>query len=79
MSFVLTAAEAALPIKCYGPELMVIPIYSISDFDSATTQSEKSALVELAVAKANLRVYMLFSTLSRCISVTIKTSFDSLF
>ena len=29
LAYVLTAEEAALPIKCYGPELMVIPIYSV--------------------------------------------------
>jgi hypothetical protein len=53
LAFVLTAAEAALPIKCYGPELMVLPMYSIAEFDKASSESEKKALVDAAVAKAS--------------------------
>jgi ATP-dependent NAD(P)H-hydrate dehydratase len=33
LATVLTAQEAALPIKCYSPELMVQVVYSVSEFD----------------------------------------------
>jgi ATP-dependent NAD(P)H-hydrate dehydratase len=35
LAYVFTAAEAALPIKCYSPELMVAPVYSAAAFDQA--------------------------------------------
>lgn len=33
LSFIFTAEEASLPIKCYSPELMVQPVYSGKDMD----------------------------------------------
>lgn len=33
LCYVFTAQEAALPIKCYSPELMVAPVYSATAFD----------------------------------------------
>jgi ATP-dependent NAD(P)H-hydrate dehydratase len=33
LAYVFTAQEAALPIKCYSPELMVAPVYSSSAFN----------------------------------------------
>ena len=32
LAFILCAEEAATPIKCYGPELMVVPVYSSLEF-----------------------------------------------
>ena len=40
LAYVLTAPEAALPIKCYSPELMVAPVYSATDFTRAEQQEE---------------------------------------
>jgi ATP-dependent NAD(P)H-hydrate dehydratase len=36
LSFVFCAEEAAIPIKCYSPELMVAPVYCAKEFDQAT-------------------------------------------
>ena len=33
LAFVLCASEAAVPIKCYGPELMVVPVYDSLAFE----------------------------------------------
>ncbi len=42
LAYVLTAQEAALPIKCYSPELMVEAVYMAAEFDDAdTTQMEQ--------------------------------------
>ncbi len=35
LAYVLTAQEAALPIKCYSPELMVEAVYVASEFNDA--------------------------------------------
>ena len=40
LSFVFTAEEACLPIKCYSPELMVASVYTAKEFDSIV-QSEQ--------------------------------------
>lgn len=40
LMFVLTSQEASLPIKCYGPELMVSPIYNIESLDNETEQPQ---------------------------------------
>ncbi|KAG7339649.1 ATP-dependent (S)-NAD(P)H-hydrate dehydratase [Nitzschia inconspicua] len=37
LSFVFCAEEAAIPIKCYSPELMVAPVYQSKEFDTTTT------------------------------------------
>ena len=34
LAYVLTAQEAALPIKCYSPELMVAPVYVAAEMDA---------------------------------------------
>jgi ATP-dependent NAD(P)H-hydrate dehydratase len=39
LAYVFCAQEAALPIKCYSPELMVAPVYSAQDFDAATSEA----------------------------------------
>jgi NAD(P)H-hydrate repair Nnr-like enzyme with NAD(P)H-hydrate dehydratase domain len=55
LAFVFCADEAALPIKCYSPELMVIPVYSATKFDQLVTQGrvrvrdEKSTCLLLSV------------------------------
>lgn len=54
ISFVMTAQEAALPIKCYGPELMVLPIYSISKFQEKTNDEEEiEHLIGQSMEKVN--------------------------
>lgn len=40
LAFVLTAEEAALPIKCYSPELMVAPVYKAADFDRIVAEKQ---------------------------------------
>ena len=35
LAFVLTAHEAAMPLKCYSPELMVLPVYSAHAMEEA--------------------------------------------
>jgi ATP-dependent NAD(P)H-hydrate dehydratase len=35
---VFTASEAAIPIKCYSPELMVAPVYTAKEFDDIVKQ-----------------------------------------
>lgn len=37
LAFVFCAEEAAIPIKCYSPELMVAPVYTAREFDHALT------------------------------------------
>ena len=49
--YVATAAEAALPIKCYGPELMVMPVYSITAFDAAADDAQRQQLVDESLAQ----------------------------
>jgi hypothetical protein len=41
LAFVFCAQEAALPIKCYSPELMVAPVYSATDFDRLVESNQK--------------------------------------
>lgn len=43
LSTVFTAAEAATPLKCYSPELMVQPVYSAADFDRIASGQAKPA------------------------------------
>ena len=53
LAFVFCAEEAALPIKCYGPELMVLPMYGIGAFDAVGDDPERvAALVEASVDRA---------------------------
>jgi ATP-dependent NAD(P)H-hydrate dehydratase len=33
LAFCFCAHEAAVPIKCYSPELLVAPVYSATEFD----------------------------------------------
>ena len=35
LAFIFCAEEAALPLKCYSPELMVSPVYQAKEFDAA--------------------------------------------
>ena len=51
LAFVFTAQEAAIPLKCYGPELMVLPMYSVAEFDLAASSEEREQLVARGVAK----------------------------
>jgi hypothetical protein len=51
LAYVVTAEEAALPIKCYGPELMVLPVYSIGAFDDAASDEERRLLVDRSIAQ----------------------------
>lgn len=46
LAYVFTAQEAALPIKCYSPELMVAPVYSAADFAEASSEQEDPAKAE---------------------------------
>jgi ATP-dependent NAD(P)H-hydrate dehydratase len=41
LSYVYTAQEAVLPIKCYSPELMVQAIYCASEFDRVVLSIQK--------------------------------------
>lgn len=49
LAFVFCAKEAAIPIKCYSPELMVSPVYSAEEFEKAYNEHhsnvQQSALV----------------------------------
>jgi ATP-dependent NAD(P)H-hydrate dehydratase len=47
--YVFTAQEASLPIKCYSPELVVVPVYAASEFDELvrTSQDESPRADEL--------------------------------
>jgi ATP-dependent NAD(P)H-hydrate dehydratase len=40
LAYVFTAQEAAVPIKCYSPELMVAPVYSATEFDNVVERKE---------------------------------------
>jgi len=60
LSFVLTAQEAALPIKCYGPELMVMPIYSIEKFQEIKNERERQDAVDKCIEKVALSLFFLF-------------------
>jgi len=58
LSYVLTAEEAAAPIKCYSPELMVLPVYSATAFTKYVNKnkddekdSERERLIEGMVGK----------------------------
>mmetsp|Transcript_20442 Transcript_20442/g.46186 ORF Transcript_20442/g.46186 Transcript_20442/m.46186 type:complete len:303 (+) Transcript_20442:425-1333(+) len=51
LAFVFTAQEAAIPLKCYGPELMVLSMYSVAEFDLAASSEEREQLVARGVAK----------------------------
>lgn len=40
LAYIFTAQEAALPIKCYSPELMVTPVYRAADFDQVAKSDD---------------------------------------
>jgi ATP-dependent NAD(P)H-hydrate dehydratase len=40
LAYIFTAQEAAVPIKCYSPELMVAPVYSATEFDRIVQTGE---------------------------------------
>lgn len=42
LAYVFCADEAALPIKCYSPELMVASVYSGKDFDKAVAAATQN-------------------------------------
>ena len=46
LAYVFTATEASLPIKCYSPELMVLPVYTASEFDAAAAQARRKQQLE---------------------------------
>ncbi len=41
LAYIFCADEAALPIKCYSPELMVIPVYPANEFDQLLVGSNE--------------------------------------
>jgi len=41
IAFCFCAEEAAVPIKSYSPELMVVPVYKASEFDEAVHQQQQ--------------------------------------
>ena len=43
LAFVFCAEEAAVPIKCYSPELMVAPVYNAKAFDEQSGMESSSA------------------------------------
>lgn len=48
LSYVMCGEEAATPIKCYGPELMVSPVYSTATFDR----------IEVCTSHAHMRTFV---------------------
>jgi len=44
LAYVFCAKEAAIPIKCYSPELMVSPVYSAEEFDKAANENSGSTI-----------------------------------
>lgn len=48
LAYVLTAQEAALPIKCYSPELMVAPIYKAMELDHAKKLNDTTSIDRLS-------------------------------
>lgn len=40
LASVFCASEASIPIKCYSPELMVMPVYDASKFDFLVKSGE---------------------------------------
>lgn len=42
LAFVFCAEEAATPIKCYSPELMVAGVYSAAEFDASVEEWEEA-------------------------------------
>ena len=52
LAFVFCAEEAAVPIKCYSPELMVASVYKAQEFDDLV-QEEEVLNEELARVKAH--------------------------
>jgi ATP-dependent NAD(P)H-hydrate dehydratase len=43
LAFVFCAQEAAVPIKCYSPELMVAPVYSATEFDRLVQNNQQTS------------------------------------
>ena len=43
LAYVLTAQEAALPIKCYSPELMVAPVYTAAKMDELVQSNQQES------------------------------------
>jgi NAD(P)H-hydrate repair Nnr-like enzyme with NAD(P)H-hydrate dehydratase domain len=70
LSFVLTAQEAALPIKCYGPELMVMPIYSIEKFQEIKNERERKDAVDKCIEKVAFSLFLLFFFMLWLVNVT---------
>jgi len=46
LAFCFCAEEAAIPLKSYSPELMVIPVYKASTFDEAVQNEEEIISIE---------------------------------
>lgn len=59
LSFVMCAEEAATPIKCYGPELMVSPVYSGATLHAFETSNEHEEDAERELARVLARVELL--------------------
>lgn len=52
LAFVFCADEAAVPIKCYSPELMVAPVYNAKQFDDdEVDQQQQQKMVDEMVEK----------------------------
>uniref|UniRef100_A0A7S4R5I8 ATP-dependent (S)-NAD(P)H-hydrate dehydratase n=1 Tax=Ditylum brightwellii TaxID=49249 RepID=A0A7S4R5I8_9STRA len=43
LAFVFCAEEAAIPIKCYSPELMVAPVYNAAEFEKEGQNEENAS------------------------------------
>ena len=74
LAFVFCAEEAAIPIKCYSPELMVAPVYQAHEFDHASSfgsVEEQTKLVENMVSEVvelfpRMHVLIIGPGLGRC-------------
>jgi Carbohydrate kinase len=57
LAFCFCAQEAAIPIKCYSPELLVAPVYSATEFDAVVqalqTQTPQAEYVLLLLSSSH--------------------------
>lgn len=72
LAYCFCAEEAAVPIKSYSPELMVVPVYKSSVFDDKTIDDEeterlvKKMVDEVCLAMDKMHVLVLGPGLGRC-------------
>ncbi|KAL3919015.1 MAG: hypothetical protein SGILL_003965 [Bacillariaceae sp.] len=58
LAFVFCASEAATPIKCYSPELMVASVYNGKEFDAAVVQEDLQSSTNSAKSQQLLVQHM---------------------